>query len=69
MTNRPVYQSNIRVYGVVSIFDNDECVTLVTKTGSAVHLPMDGEHSITIHTSQQDNGAWGIDFVSVDMHT
>ena len=61
------YRHGLRIHGVVSIFDNGEFVTLVTDTGSAVHLP-DGEHSISIKTKEVEGHAWGIDYVAVDLH-
>ena len=38
----------MKIFNVVEIFDNGEFITLITKTGSAIHLPKDGKHSIVI---------------------
>ena len=38
----------MKISNVVEIFDNDEFVSLVTKSGSVIHLPMGSEHDITI---------------------
>jgi len=38
----------MKIHNVIEIFDNGEFVTIVTKTGSAIHLPMDSQHSITV---------------------
>ena len=38
----------MKITNVVEISDNDEFVTIVTKTGTVVHLP-NGQHSLTIH--------------------
>ena len=38
----------MKIYNVLEIFDNGEFVTIITTSGSAIHLPMNCEHSITI---------------------
>lgn len=38
----------MKIYNVISIYDNDEFVTIVTKSGSSIHLPMNAQHSICI---------------------
>ncbi len=38
----------MKITNVVEIFDNDEFVTVVTRTGTSIHLPMKMKHSITI---------------------
>jgi len=38
----------MKIHNVVEIFDNGEFVTVVTDTGTAIHLPEKSEHSITI---------------------
>lgn len=52
----------MKIFNVVEIFDNGEFVTIVTQTGSAVHLPMESKHSITIHTKDNTTN------VSVDLN-
>ncbi len=39
---------DMRVNGTQTIHDNGEFVTIVTETGTAIHLPIGLEHSITI---------------------
>ena len=38
------------ITNVIEIFDNDEFITLVTKTNSVIHLPL-GMHELTIEPS------------------
>jgi hypothetical protein len=38
----------MKIIGVTRIYDNGEFVTIETTSGSAVHLPLGGNHSITI---------------------
>jgi len=45
----------MRIYNVVEIYDNDEFATVTTKTGVAIHLPLDGKHSITVLPYDNDN--------------
>ena len=40
-------EASMVITNVIEIFDNDEFVSIVTKTGSVVHLPS-GNHSISI---------------------
>ena len=39
----------MKISNVIDIFDNGDFVTIVTKTGTAIHLPSDAKHSIVIH--------------------
>lgn len=39
---------DMKINGIASIYDNGEFVTLVTSSGTAIHLPIGLEHSITI---------------------
>lgn len=48
----------MRIFNVVEIHDDDDvAITIVTKSGTAVHLPLDGKHSIIIQpmTDPSDN--------------
>ena len=38
----------MKIYNVVSIYDNDEFVSIVTKTQTVIHLPMNAQHTIVI---------------------
>ena len=38
----------MKIMNVIEIFDNGEFVSIVTSTGTAIHLPMNHKHSITI---------------------
>jgi hypothetical protein len=38
----------MRLFNVVEISDNGEFVSIITQTGTVVHLPMNQRHSITI---------------------
>ncbi len=38
----------MRITNVIEICDNGEFISIVTETGSAVHLPCNAEHSICI---------------------
>ena len=42
----------MKITNVVEIFDNDEFVTVVTRTGTTIHLPTKEKHSITIQTNR-----------------
>ena len=43
------------ICNVIEIYDIGEFVTIVTSTGTSVHLPMEMKHSITIeHESSED---------------
>ena len=45
----------MKIYNVKEIYDNGEFVTIVTFTGSVIHLPMDGKHSLAVKKSDEDN--------------
>ena len=53
----------MKIFNITQIFDNGEFVTIVTETGSAVHLPMNDKHSITVTQTNFDKKGR---FVSVD---
>ena len=46
----------MKIANVVEIFDNGEFVTLVTMTGSAIHLPMNAKHSIIVQKDEALDG-------------
>lgn len=39
----------MKIHNVKEIFDNGEFVTIVTESGTSIHLPMNSKHSITIN--------------------
>jgi len=47
----------VKLIGVEEIFDNGMFVTLVTNTGSAIHLP-EGKHSISVLTEEALDGKY-----------
>lgn len=55
----------MKISNVDHIYDNGEFVTLVTTTGTAIHLPMQGQHSISCLGREKD-GAWDVFEVNVD---
>jgi len=56
---------HMKITNVTEIFDNDEFVTIVTKTGVAVHLPV-GQHSITIQPHESPSRGWVADTAMID---
>ena len=55
------------IIGVTRIYDNDEFVTIETTSGSAVHLPLRGNHSITIISDDDPDDYANYHSVSVDL--
>ncbi len=45
------------IHNIKEIYDNGESITIVTATGTAIHLPAGMEHSITI---QMNEGSYSI---------
>jgi hypothetical protein len=63
-----VYNFNIKIVGAHEIWDNGEFVTIVTESGTAIHLPSGAEHSISVVGGEhREAGAWGVDHLSVDL--
>ena len=56
----------MRIHGIVEIFDNGEFVTIVTSTGSAIHLPTESKHSIVIESDSVDDSK--VAHCTVDLH-
>jgi hypothetical protein len=57
------------IHNVVEIYDNGEFVTIVTSTGSSVHLPIGMKHSISIKMPDEDgNPTLPFVIVSVDIN-
>ena len=44
----------MKICNVVSIHDNGEFVSIVTKTGTVIHLPRGWEHSIVVQKYGSD---------------
>ena len=57
----------MKISNVVEIFDNDEFITLVTKSGSSIHLPINSQHSITIQEMPNPADSYLIN-VNVDLY-
>ena len=44
----------MKIFNVTQIYDNGEFVTVVTSTETAIHLPSDDKHSITVTQTNFD---------------
>ncbi|MCK5641799.1 MAG: hypothetical protein KAJ19_13435 [Gammaproteobacteria bacterium] len=57
----------MKIHNVVEIHDNGEFITIITKSGSSIHLPPDSEHSITIKAMEDPGDHYTIT-VTVDLY-
>ena len=56
----------MEIFNVTEIYDNGEFITIVTPTG-AIHLPMDGEHSIVVQPIDNPSDDYHIT-VNIDLY-
>ena len=57
----------MKVFNIIEIFDNGEFITIVTETGSTIHLPMEGVHSITVQPIEDPSDNYTIT-VNIDLY-
>ena len=56
----------MKIFNIKSIFDNGEFITIITQNG-AVHLPMDGKHSIVVQPIEDPGDNYTIT-VNIDLY-
>lgn len=56
----------MKIFNVIEICDNGEFITIVTPNG-AIHLPMDGKHSIAVQSISNSSDDYTIT-VNVDLY-
>ena len=57
----------MKIFNVIEIYDNGEFITIVTQTGSAIHLPMNSQHSIVIQSVDNPSDDYAI-IVNIDLY-